>query len=418
MSFGGSDGGRGRGRGDGRYGGRGGGVGGGFGGGFGGGGHNPCPLCGNRHHPGQTCWPLCAFCGQRHHARSVCEPRQWQQQQRQERQQQTGYAGGHQGALRDLVLGFAQQQQAENEVLRATVDALQTRFNAFETRFIAFATRVNAAMASPLALRASTQHGTTLAATQGVQTAGGITGLKRPREQDAGADATGDLEATGQLAPSKKRKHRGSRRKKPAVEGAESIKGEGEGEGEGKDDGVGEGEDENETIANDVFGPVRPPKAKPLLFSAPFTRVMEDAPLPPASLPFALRGPAPVAPRRLAPLAPAPIAPAALGTTVPSQQQASVRRFSGFEFTVNVLVTAATPAQGLDAGRAAIVQQAADYLAALGSLEQRGYARRAENNGHDPVTQLLNEWEGAEGEQAEAAKAPLPDDDDLYNSRL
>ena len=299
------------------------------------------------------------------------------------------------------MLGFAQQQQADIEVLRATVDALQTRFIAFETR-------VNAAMASPFALRASTRHGPTLAATQGVQTAGGTTGLKRPWEQDAGADATGDLEATGQLAPSRKRKHRGSRRKKPAVEGAESIKCEGE----------GEGEDEDETTANNVFGLVRPPKAKPLLFSAPVTGVMPDAPLPPASPPFALRGPAPVAPRRLAPIAPAPIAPAALGTTVPSQEQAWVRRFSGFEFTVNALVTAATPAQGLDAGRAAIAQQAADYLVALGSLEQYGYARRAENDGHDPVTQLLNESEETEGEQAEVAKAPLPDDDDINDFQL
>ncbi len=311
------------------------------------------------------------------------------------------------------MLGFARQQQADNEVLRATVDALQTRVIALENR-------ANAAMASPLAPRASTQHGPTLAATQGVQTAGGITGLKRSREQDAGADATGDLEATGQLAPSKKRRHRGSRRKKSAVEGAESIKGEGEGEGEGegKDEAVGEGEDEDETMANDVLGPVRPPKAKPLLFPAPVTLVMENAPLPPASHPFALRRRAPVAPRRLAPLAPAPIAPAALGTTVPSQQQASVRRFSGFEFTVNALVTAATPAQGLDAGRAVIVQQAAEYLVALPSLEQHGYAHRAENNGHDPVTQLLNEWEGAEGAQVEAAKVPLPDDDDLYDYQL
>lgn len=371
MSFAGFNGGRGGNRGGGRYGGRGGGVGGGFGGegggAFGSVGHNPCSVCGNRHHPAQTCWPICFFCGQRHHAGSVCEPKRRQQQQ------QTGYAGGHQAAPMDIVLGLAQQLQADNEQLRATVDALQTQVNALQTR-------VNAALASPLAPRASTQYGPTLAARQGVQTAGGSTGQKRAREEDAGADATGGLEATGQLAPSKKRRQRAPGRKRSerlAVEGAESIKGEGE--GEGKD------EDENETMADNVSGPIRPLKAKPLLFSAPLTRSIPDTPLPLAFLPFA--------PRRLA-----PIAPAASGTTVPSQQQASVRRFSGFEFTMDALVRAATPAEGLDGARATIVQQAANYLVNLNPFEQRGYARRAENNGLDPVTQFMNESESAESE--------------------
>jgi len=43
-------------------------------------------------------------------------------------------AGGQQGAPMDFVLALAQQLQADNDKLRRTVDALQTRVTALDSR--------------------------------------------------------------------------------------------------------------------------------------------------------------------------------------------------------------------------------------------------------------------------------------------
>lgn len=232
------------------------------------------------------------------------------------------------------MLGIVKQLQTEISELRGTVEALQNQ--------------LNAAMTSPLALAASTQYGPTLVATQGVQTAEGCTGLKRPREEG--------VEAAGRLPPPKKRSHRGRRRQrtaKPKDEAAGSVK-------------VEQGE---ENLADDVAGSAPTPKPEPL------------------------------------------------------QQLESGRQLSGFEFTMDALVRAATPAQGLDAGHAQTVQYAAGYLMGLGVLEQHGYARRAESNGRDPVTQFLVEFDEAESdgvqlEQAQSTSVPAPQggDEDLYGA--
>ncbi len=299
----------------------------------------------------------------------------------------------------DTVLAIARQLQAENEVLRATVDALQTRFIALETRVIAFETRVNAAMASPLAPRASTQHGPTLAATQGVRTAGGITSLKRPRDEG--------VEANGQPAPPKKRRQRGGRGKKHKDESAESIK-------------VEEGREED--LADDVTGPTPTPKHKPLTSGAsvgsslrsrstltltaltqapplphPTTTITAVSPLPAANI---AQGD-PVAGSR-SPLPPGPLA------TVRDLAARPARTINGIDFSEEALLAAARPAAGFP--DEAFARRTAQQLAGMPFYIQRVYVTQAENDGITPLAAVMRSSEAADAE-LQAAQAALPGDD-------